>query len=130
MRKVLVVGYVVNLGKNRFYLVVNVKNTEELLDNYLENRGFFQVFVSSETIVANKKAKVRYEVKTGPEYKIRNMVFPTDSTTLGDAIRETKSGTLLHAGAPFNLDLILGERIRINTILKERDIIIFMTIIC
>lgn len=99
---------------------VNVKNTEELLDNYLENRGFFQVFVSSETIVANKKAKVRYEVKTGPEYKIRNMVFPTDSTTLGDAIRETKSGTLLHAGAPFNLDLILGERIRINTILKER----------
>ncbi|MBK7632997.1 MAG: hypothetical protein IPJ13_01005 [Saprospiraceae bacterium] len=35
----------------------NVKNTEELLDNYLENRGFFQVFVSSETIVANKKQK-------------------------------------------------------------------------
>lgn len=99
---------------------VNVKNTEELVDNYLENRGFFQVFVASETTVANKKAKVRYEVKTGPEYKIRNMVFPTDSTALGDAIRQTMSGTLLHAGAPFNLDLILGERIRINTILKEQ----------
>ncbi|MBC7884308.1 MAG: BamA/TamA family outer membrane protein [Saprospiraceae bacterium] len=99
---------------------VNVKNTEELLDNYLENRGFFQVFVTSETTKENKKAKVRYEIKTGPEYKIRNMYFPTDSTVLGDAIRSTMFGTLLHPGAPFNLDLILGERIRINTILKEQ----------
>ncbi|MBK9734483.1 MAG: BamA/TamA family outer membrane protein [Saprospiraceae bacterium] len=99
---------------------VNVKNTEELLDNYLENRGFFHVMVASETTVANKKAKVRYEIKTGPEYKIRNMFFPIDSTALGEAIRETKSETLLHPGAPFNIDLILGERIRINTILKEQ----------
>jgi outer membrane protein insertion porin family len=99
---------------------LNVKNTEELLDNYLENRGYFQVFVVSESTVANKKAKVRFEVKTGPEYKIKNMVFPTDSTALGDAIRNTISGTLLHPGAPFNLDLIMGERLRINTILKEQ----------
>ncbi len=99
---------------------VNVKNTEELLDNYLENRGFFQVLVTSTSTLENKKAKVTYEIKTGPEYTIRNMYFPTDSTLLGNAIRATKSETLLHPGAPFNLDLILGERIRINTLLKEQ----------
>ncbi len=62
---------------------LNVKNTEELLDNYLENRGFFQVFVASESTVANKKAKVRFEVKTGPEYKIKKYGFSDGFDSFG-----------------------------------------------
>jgi len=104
---------------------VNVSNTEELLDNYMENRGFFNVYVSSETVRTGKKAKVNYEVRAGPVYTIRNITFPEDSTELCKAIRSIKSGTLLNSGAPFNLDLILAERLRINTILKERGYYFF-----
>ncbi|MBK9254072.1 MAG: BamA/TamA family outer membrane protein [Saprospiraceae bacterium] len=104
---------------------VNVSNTEELLDNFMENRGFFQVYVSSETVRTGKKAKVNYEVRTGPGYNIRSLTFPRDSNVLGEAIRDLKSESLLQTGAPFNLDLILAERIRINSILKERGYYFF-----
>jgi outer membrane protein insertion porin family len=104
---------------------VNVSNTVELLDNFMENRGFFQVYVSSETVTKGKKSKVNYEVRTGPGYNIRNITFPPDSNELGDAIRSIKGSTLLNSGAPFNLDLIIAERVRINTILKERGYYFF-----
>lgn len=103
----------------------NVSNTEELLDNYLENRGFFNGFVTSETIHKAKKVKVRYDIRTGPQYIIENITFPKDTSNLADAIRATEKNTLLIPGAPFNLDLILGERIRINTELKEKGYYFF-----
>jgi len=104
---------------------VNVSNTEELLDNYLENRGFFKVLVTSETISKPKKAKVRYDIHTGSQYFIENITFPKDSSFLGGAIRATERNTLLKPGAPFNLDLIIGERVRINTELKEKGYYFF-----
>jgi outer membrane protein insertion porin family len=99
---------------------VNVSNTEELLDNYLENRGFFKVLVTSETLNKDQKAKVRYDIWTGPQYLIENISFPTDSSQLSNEIRSTQHNTLLKPEAPFNLDLIIGERLRINTELKEK----------
>ncbi|MDZ4702611.1 MAG: BamA/TamA family outer membrane protein [Saprospiraceae bacterium] len=104
---------------------VNLGLNVEILDNYMENRGFFHVKVHSDTTVTHKKASAEYEIFTGPEYKIRNIRFPTDSSSLGLAIRATKSKTLLRPGAPFNLDLIKGERTRIDLELKEQGFYYF-----
>ena len=97
----------------------------DLLDNYLENRGFFQVKVQGDTTVVGKKASAEYTVNTGPEYKIKSIAFPSDSGALASAIRATQSKTLLVPGAPFNLDLIKGERSRIDIDLKEKGFYYF-----
>lgn len=96
-----------------------------ILDNYLENRGFFQAKVQGDTTVKGKKASAEYTVSTGPEYKIKSITFPADSGILGSTIRATQSKTLLVPGAPFNLDLIKGERTRIDIELKEQGFYYF-----
>ncbi len=97
----------------------------EVLNSYMENRGFFHVRVSGDTTVKNKKASATYGVVTGPEYQVRNITFPPDSGALGDAIRGTKERSLLKGDVPFNLDLIKGERTRIDVALKEQGFYYF-----
>jgi outer membrane protein insertion porin family len=104
---------------------VSVTRNVEILDNYLENRGFFQAVVTGDTTGRGKRASALYIVSTGPEYKIRNMAFPTDSSELAAAIRETQVTTMLTAGSPFNLDLLKGERTRIDNALKEKGFYFF-----
>lgn len=104
---------------------VNENLNSQILDNYLENRGFFQVRVDNEIIKKGKKASIKYEILTGPEYRVRDISFPKDSGELAEAIRATESGTLLKAGTPFNLNAIIAERTRINTILKDKGYYFF-----
>ncbi len=96
-----------------------------LLDNWMENRGFFHVSVLGDTTIKNKQASATFDVNTGPEYKIRNIEFPGDSSALATAIRATMPKTLLKPGAPFNLDIIKGERTRIDIELKEKGFYYF-----
>ena len=104
---------------------VKLGQNARILDNYLENRGFFQVKVQGDTTVKGKKASAEYTVATGPEYKIKQITFPADSGILESAIRATQSKTLLKPGNPFNLDLIKGERTRIDLNLKEKGFYYF-----
>lgn len=104
---------------------LSVDRNIEIIDNYMENRGFFQVAVEGDTVGNGKKASALYEVATGPEYKIRSITFPSDSSALSHAVRATQSKTLLRPGAPFNLDLLKGERTRIDLELKEKGFYFF-----
>lgn len=113
-------GFVRKLGEppvllSQFDLDHNVK----LLQNYLENRGFFKANVIGDTVVKRNKAHADFTVTAGPQYKIKNVTFVTDSSDIENAIKSTSSKTLLVPGAPFNLDLIKGERERIDAALKE-----------
>ncbi len=53
------------------------------------------------------------------------MIFETDSSAAGQAIKATQPKTLLHSGDPFNLAVIKGERERIDAILKEEGYYFF-----
>jgi outer membrane protein assembly factor BamA len=97
----------------------SVKN-ENLLKNVLENRGFFYPTVTSHTVTRRKKKRAVFDVWTGPLYTIRNVEFVKDSSRLSQDIASLQPETLLEQGAPFNLDLIIGERERIDKHLKEK----------
>lgn len=93
---------------------------ESLLVNILENRGFFYPTVTSDTVTKRKKTKGSFEVWTGPQYKIRNVHFPPDTSRITKDIALTAPKTLLKKGLPYNLDLIKGERDRISRELTEK----------
>lgn len=105
---------------------VDLDANTKLLQNHLENKGFFKAAVTGDSTWKNKKMSVTYTAKGGSQYKIRNVVFEDDSSSkLTAAIREISSKSLLKAGEPYDLDLIRGERERIDALLKERGFYYF-----
>lgn len=104
---------------------VNLDYNVKLLENYLQNLGYFHTVASADTIVKRRKGHAYYTVTPGPVYTIRNVSFETDSSSVGQAIKGTQSKTLLHPGDPFNLVIIKGERERIDARLKEEGYYFF-----
>jgi len=94
---------------------------EKILANILQNKGFFYSLVTSETTTdTNKKTtKGKFEIATGPQYKIKDVFFPADTSAIARHIDSIKDKTLLKPDEPYNLDLIKGERDRISRSLTE-----------
>jgi outer membrane protein insertion porin family len=96
-----------------------------ILQNHLENKGYFHAKVTGDTSIRRKKASASYKAETGVQYLIASVHFPSDSSDLSQTIQQSVSKTLLKTGTPFDLDVIKGERIRIDAFLKERGFYYF-----
>lgn len=100
---------------------VKIPNEEQLLHNILQNKGYFFNTVKGSVAVKKKKANVYFDIQIGYQYKIHQTNFLEDSSSqVARDINATSGNTLLKPGAPFNLDLIKGERTRIEKNLKEK----------
>ena len=99
---------------------VDLDYNVKVLRNYLENIGYFHADANGDTTVKRKKASATYILEPGALYTINEVNFVTDSTALGSAIQATKSKSILHSGDAFNLEVVKGERLRIDAILKEQ----------
>ncbi|HTN17194.1 MAG TPA: BamA/TamA family outer membrane protein [Chitinophagaceae bacterium] len=100
---------------------VSLPTNEKLLQNVLQNRGYFFSQVQGTLEVKKKKSQTYFDVTTGYQYMIRETHFMEDSATaIAREIQASSSKTLLKKGAPYNLDLIKGERLRIEKDLKEK----------
>ncbi len=100
---------------------VNREYNQNLLRGKMENLGFFQARVTSDTLIDGKFATVRYDAFPGKIYRINKTEFDIDSTTqIGRSIHESKDQTFLKPGNNYNLDVILAERERIDNDLKHK----------
>jgi outer membrane protein insertion porin family len=101
-----------------------VKNSN-ILQNRLQNEGYFIAQVSGDTISKNRTAKAVYTAQIGPAYHYRKIEFPQDKTDLDTAVAGTAKESYLKVGDKYNLDVIKSERIRIDAKLKERGFYYF-----
>jgi outer membrane protein assembly factor BamA len=105
---------------------INFEKNRDIMENRLENRGYFQSEVRVDTIKKNKKLEIIYTVVVHPVYTIRSMRFLVDSnSTIGKKIIALAPASLLKYGRNYDLDLIKSERIRIDAGLKERGMFFF-----
>ena len=112
--------WIKNMGEPPVLLSsVSVENNAKILQNNLENQGFFRAQVTGDTVVKRQRARAIYQAVTGPQYTINDVFFIQDSSRVGKAIVRTQRRTLLKKGAPFNLQMIKDERARIDGRLKE-----------
>jgi len=118
-----------------------IKKNADVLQNHLENKGWFHDTVITDTKVKDKHLTAIYTAQIGPRYIIRNVTFPSDSDALGKSIDSLWKGTrtrtarkrsdslarrtLLRKGKPFDLDVIKQERERIDSRLKNRGYFYF-----
>ncbi|MES2278331.1 MAG: BamA/TamA family outer membrane protein [Bacteroidota bacterium] len=104
---------------------VDVAGNSNIMQNRLQNEGFFLAQASGDTVSKGKTAKAVFHIQAGPSYSIRNIYFPKGKTDLDTAVAGTAKQTLLVPGNNYNLDIIKGERIRIDARLKEEGFYYF-----
>lgn len=98
---------------------------KDIIENYSENKGYFNAKATYDTVSKNKKAQVIYTVRPGSRYLIDGVKFQKDSTLVNHEIQNLSDRTLLKNGRPFDLDVIKAERERIDNRLKERGFYYF-----
>ncbi|MDB5245692.1 MAG: hypothetical protein JWQ40_86 [Segetibacter sp.] len=104
---------------------LNLTRNIQVLTNTLENKGFFHAKVTGDTTIKNKKASSSYVADAGTQYKINEVTFPDDSSAISQTIRGISDKTILKKGEPFILDVVKGERLRIDVALKEKGFYYF-----
>jgi outer membrane protein insertion porin family len=104
---------------------LDLESNTKTLRQYLENKGWFHAKVKGDTTVRRKVAFAVYRVETGSQYIMKEVHFPDDTSAIASAIRESAVETLLKGGAPFDLDVIKAERLRIDASLKEKGFYYF-----
>lgn len=98
---------------------LDLQKNIELLQNYSQNKGYFRAAASGDTVAKKKTVRAEYTVQAGDQYKIDSIRFPSDSDRLSTDIRKSAENTLLKKGDPFDLNVVKGERARIDASLKE-----------
>jgi len=103
-----------------------VKNAN-ILQNRLQNEGYFIAQVSGDTISKknSKLVKAVYTTQTGPAYHYRKVTFPNIDDDLNKAVTATQNESFLKVGDKYDLDVIKNERIRIDAKLKEKGFFYF-----
>lgn len=104
---------------------LNLEHNVAVLANHLENKGFFRAQVTGDTVVKRRKARAIYKANPGPQYKIKDVTWDNDTSLLQKNINAAIKATLLRPGYPFDLDVIMAERNRIDAYLKERGFYYF-----
>ncbi len=104
---------------------VDLEYNKSLIQNYVENNGYFNAKTTADSTRIGKKTTAEYYVNPKKQYMIKEVKFAEDSTSLGIAVGKTKQNTLLKAGDPYSLDVIKEERNRIDSRLKENGFFYF-----
>lgn len=107
-----------------------LEKNREVMQNWLENRGYFHDSVTLDTNIKHKKLTAVYNAHIGQQYTIRNISFPQDSSILSKQMRGKNSKralkrSLFKPGAPYDLDVVMAERARIDDRLKDRGFYYF-----
>jgi len=99
---------------------VNLEKNRLVLENHLQNKGYFQASVKVDTTTKKRMTELEFQVFSGSQYLIRDVHFPGDSSVVCKEIRENSSKSQLKSGDPYDLDMIRNERTRIDNWLKNR----------
>ncbi len=104
---------------------VDLEFNKKILQSYAENKGYFNTQVAADSTRKGKKATADFVVNPHQRYKIRQVIFPGDTTAFEKAVTTESAGTFLKPEDGYDLDVIKAERERIDTHLKEKGYFYF-----
>lgn len=94
-------------------------STVERLDQFLENKGYYNAEVIDTVTFQGKNAKVAYSIIPGQPYTIRTIKYEIRDTAVASLILADTVNSLLERGMVFDKDILQEERSRIENLLKE-----------
>jgi outer membrane protein assembly factor BamA len=116
------------LGEPPVYLSgVDTLLLEKAIDAKLYNTGFLDGY-DKYTIKRKKKGKtayINYQLFLKKPYTIKEISFPTDTDALSRILSRSAKKSLIKKGNPYNLDILVAERARIDDNLKHHGYYFF-----
>lgn len=100
----------------------------EMIDEILDNNGYFRGHSSFELLQGKnkKKARILYKISTGPEYLIDSVELLPDTCRLNHLIDSVAAkSTYLRAGMRYCTDSLSAERVRIANAVRNRGYYFF-----
>ena len=104
---------------------VDLDYNADLIQNFVENNGYFNATTLADSSRSGKKASADYLITLKKQYQIGSITLPQDSTILTQEIKKTMDKTILEIGKPYKLENIKLERKRIDQRLKEKGFFYF-----
>jgi outer membrane protein insertion porin family len=98
---------------------VKPKTTTDIIDAALFNMGIFNGVTQSKIIEKKKKGSIVYTVRVHNPYVIEKVNYPSDTCGICTAISNLRNKTILKPERNYDLNLLKGERKRINDGLKD-----------
>jgi outer membrane protein assembly factor BamA len=92
----------------------------ESMERYLFNKGFFYAKVKPETEIRGHATIIHYHIEPGPEYKINNVRHLIFDKRIEDVLLEEKENTLIREGDRYDSDRLSSERVRIESLFREK----------
>ncbi len=114
------------IGEEPYYFEnIDVDVAEDILNNRLENSGYFGSLVNSsvEKDTTDRSTSVRYSIRLSKPYKLASYQLNktiNDSLQIYNEIQSSLDYSDIRANSLFNFDMMKAERERIDKYLKER----------
>lgn len=102
-----------------------LQKSSAVLQNRLENRGYFHDTVTLDTSVKHKKLTAVYTAQIYDRYKLGAVTFPSGFDNISLAIKKTEDETFLKKDEYYDLERIKAERARIDARLKQEGFFYF-----
>lgn len=109
------------IGEEPVYMSdLDVERTKELLDNRLENRGFYRNDIIAKVDEKERTGNVTYEILVRKPYRLENYIVDTDSLPIYKEIKNALASSPIKKGVRYDLAVFKRERERIDKHLKEQ----------
>ncbi len=97
-----------------------IKKTQEQIELYLANMGYYNAEVSDTVIFKKKKATVHLDIKSNEPYRIRRVNYEFEDTTLRPLVLKDTVNSLLKRGKVLAIQILQDERGRIEAFLRNQ----------
>lgn len=101
------------------YDSISTYKSQQLMENYMFNFGYFHATVVDTAITKNKKTTAIYTINTGPAWKIGTVTFPNGKFSTDSLVRLSRHKTLLKEGDRWEAANLKLERERIESVLRN-----------
>lgn len=103
---------------------LTTKSTKQI-KLYMNNHGYFNSQVKDTTLYKKKKAIVKYSIKGGTPYRIKNINRFSEDSVIHKLILSDTNNTLVKSGAIYNEDILQKERERLTTMIRNNGYFYF-----
>ena len=104
---------------------VDPTRTTRLMENRMTNLGYFDASLSFDIHRKPQRAWVDYNVQVRQPYTFATLHPMEGADSLAILVNESLEKTLIREGAPYRLEVMKNERMRIDEMLKERGFFYF-----
>ncbi|HEC42558.1 MAG TPA: outer membrane protein assembly factor [Bacteroides sp.] len=92
---------------------------------YMRNKGYYDAVISDTVKTRKKQAQVTYNILPGQPYTIRSVAYFLEDTSIQSIFLPDTVNTLVKRGDNFDVDVMQNERLRIETLLRDRGYLNF-----